>query len=100
MDEFLGFVNTFRATRNLRPITEAQIDSDLYNRMDLRVSKAFQIGAARRIELIGQVFNLFGTTNLGGIGFTRQTNASSNAFGQILGAQPRQQGELAVRVVW
>ncbi len=99
MGEFLGLVNAFRATRNLGPIAESQIDSDKYNRMDLRVSKAFQFGG-QRLELIGQVFNLFGTTNLGGIGFTRQTNAGSNAFGQILGAQPRQQGELAVRFVW
>ena len=34
------------------------------------------------------------------IGVTRQTNALSNAFGQILGAQPRQEGELAIRVTW
>jgi hypothetical protein len=99
-DQFLGLVNAFRATRNLAPIPESNIESDRYNRMDLRVSKAFRIGAERRIELIGQVFNVFGTTNLGGIGFTRQTNALSNAFGRILGAQPRQQGELAIRVVW
>jgi hypothetical protein len=99
MGEFLGLVNAHRATRNLRPIEASQIDSDKYNRMDLRVSKAFQFGG-QRLELIGQVFNVFGTTNLGGIGFTRQTNALSNAFGQILGAQPRQQGELAVRFVW
>jgi hypothetical protein len=99
MDEFLGLVNAFRATRNLAPIAESQIESDKYNRMDLRVSKSFSF-ADRRLELIGQVFNVFGTTNLGGIGFTRQTNALSNAFGQILGAQPRQQAELAVRLIW
>jgi hypothetical protein len=99
MGEFLGLVNAFRATRNLAPIPESQIDSDNYNRMDVRASKAFQLGGPR-LEVIGQVFNLFGTTNLGGIGFTRQTNALSNAFGQILGAQPRQQGELALRVTW
>ena len=37
MDEFLGLVNTFRATRNLAPIPESQIDSDNYQRFDLRV---------------------------------------------------------------
>ena len=99
MNEFLGLVNAFRATRNLGPISESQIQSDDYNRMDVRVSKGFPIGVTR-LELIGQIFNLFGTTNLGGIGFTRQTNAQSNAFGQILGAQPRQQGELAIRLTW
>ena len=46
MDEFLGLVNAFRATRSLAPIPESQIDSDKYNRMDVRVSKAFQLGAA------------------------------------------------------
>ena len=80
-------------------MSESQIQSDSYNRMDLRVSKAFQMGGTR-LELIGQVFNLFGTTNLGGIGITRQTNAQSAVFGQILGAQPRQQGELAIRFVF
>jgi hypothetical protein len=99
MSEFLGFVNSFRATRGLAPIPESQIDSDNYNRLDLRVSKAFQLGVPR-VEIIGQLFNVFGTTNLGGIGFTRQTNALSNAFGRILGAQPRQQGELAIRLTW
>ena len=58
-----------------------------------------QLGPSR-VELIGQVFNLFGNINLGGIGVTRQTNALSNAFGQILGAQTRQEGELAIRVTW
>jgi hypothetical protein len=99
MSEFLGFVNSFRATRGLAPIPESQIDSDNYNRLDLRVSKAFQLGVPR-VEVIGQLFNVFGTTNLGGIGFTRQTNALSDAFGRILGAQPRQQGELALRLTW
>ena len=99
VDEFLGLVNSFRATRNLAPIPESQIDSDKYSRVDLRVSKAFQLGAPR-VEVIGQIFNLFGTVNLGGIGVGRQTNALSNAFGQILGAQTRQQGEVALRVTW
>ena len=74
-------------------------DIDKYQRFDLRVSKAFQLGAPR-LEVIGQIFNLFGTVNLGGIGVGRQTNALSNAFGRILGAQTRQQGEVALRVTW
>lgn len=52
------------------------------------------------MEVVGQVFNLFGAINLGGIGVTRQTNALSNVFGTILGAQPRQEGELAIRLTW
>ena len=99
MGEFLGFVNTFRASRSLAAITEAQIESDKYQRFDLRVSKAMQLGVGR-VELIGQLFNAFGNINRGGIGVGRQTNALSNAFGQILGVQPRQEGELAIRLTW
>jgi len=99
MAEFLGLVNTFRAGRGLAAIPESQIESDKYQRFDVRVSKAVQLGRGR-VELIGQMFNLFGTINRGGIGVTRQTNALSNAFGQILGAQPLQEGELAIRLTW
>ncbi len=96
----LGLVNAWRAQNSLAPIADSQIDHNDYNRVDLRVSKSFGLGATRRVELIGQVFNLFGTNNLGGIGVTRTTNALSNAFGRILGAQPRQQAELAIRTSW
>jgi hypothetical protein len=99
MDEFLGFVNAFRASRNLAAISEDQIESDKYQRFDLRVSKAIQLGVGR-VEFIGQLFNAFGNINRGGIGVTRQTNALSNAFGRILGVQPRQEGELAIRLTW
>ncbi len=99
MGEFLGFVNAFRASRALGPIAEANIESDKYQRFDLRVSKAIQLGVGR-VELIGQLFNAFGNINRGGIGVGRQTNALSNAFGQILGVQPRQEGELAIRMTW
>ena len=96
-DEFVGLVNAWRAQNSLAPIPASQIDSDDFNRFDVRVSKAFSFGDARSFELIGQVFNLFGRTNLGGIGVGRQQNALSSAFGQILGAQPRQEAELAIR---
>jgi hypothetical protein len=52
------------------------------------------------VELIGQVFNLLGRTNLGGVGSSYQTNARSADFGRILTAQPRQQGEVAIRMTW
>jgi hypothetical protein len=100
MTEFMRLVNAYRATRSLGALSASQIESDDYQRMDVRVSKAFPVGDGRRVEVIGQIFNLLGATNLGGIGVGRQTNALSNAFGRILGAQPRQQGELAIRVTW
>ena len=93
-------VNAYRATLNLAPIPESQIDTNTLYRLDLRGSKAINIGAGRKIELIGQVFNVFGRTNLGGVGSTYQTNARAATFGQILTAQPKQQGEVAVRFVW
>jgi hypothetical protein len=68
--------------------------------VDVRISKAFSLSANRRVELIAQVFNLFGRTNLGGVGSTFQTNALSNTFGQYTTAQYRQQAELAARIVF
>jgi hypothetical protein len=96
----LGLVNAWRAQNNLGPISDDQIDSNDFNRVDVRLSKSISLGATRRLEFIGQVFNLFGRNNLGGIGITRTNNSLSNAFGRILGAQPRQQAELAIRTSW
>lgn len=99
---FLSAVNAYRATRGLAAIPESQIDSNRYNRMDIRISKAIPLGGNRKVELIGQVFNLLGTTNLlasGGAG-TWVTNAGSASFGRILQALPSRQAEVAVRVAW
>jgi outer membrane receptor for ferrienterochelin and colicin len=93
----IDLINVWRAENRLGPISEDQIDGDDYNRFDMRASKAIGLGGDRTIELIAQVFNLFGRTNLGGIGVGRQLNSLSNAFGQILGAQPRQEAEFAIR---
>jgi len=97
----LAAVNAYRASRTpaLAPISESQIDKSTFNRVDLRVTKGFGI-AGRKIELVGQVFNLFGTDNLGGIGTSQTTNALASTFGQIPNAQPRQQGEIAIRYLW
>ena len=93
----LALVNEWRATNRLAPISADQIDSDRYNRFDVRLSKSLQVGGGRRLELIGQVFNVLGTDNLAGVGSGWVTNALSDSFGRILEAQPRQQAELAVR---
>ena len=77
-----------------------QIDSSLFSRLDLRVSKAIALGESRKIELIGQVFNVLGRDNLGGLSTFYNTNVRSDAFGRIQAAQPRQQGEVAVRFVF
>ena len=49
------------------------------------------------VELIAQVFNLFGRDNLGDVEPGWQENALSDSFGHILTVQPRQQAELAMR---
>lgn len=96
----LAAVNAYRATLNLPAIPESQIDKNTFYRLDVRASKAFGIGGGRKVEVIGQVFNLLGRTNLGGVGSQFVTNARSPQFGQILSAQPRQQGEVAVRLTF
>jgi hypothetical protein len=99
-DAMLVAVNEYRATLRLAPISESQIDSTLFSRLDLRVSKAFVFGGARRIEVIAQVFNLLGRDNLGGPSTVYVTNVRSDSFGRVQSAQPRQQGEVALRFVF
>jgi hypothetical protein len=95
--EMLALVNAWRATTGRAPIPESQLMTDEFQRFDLRVSKQFGLGGDRRVELIGLVFNLFGTDSFG-VGATPwQLNATSNAFGTINTVHPRQQAELAVR---
>ncbi|HEY3162099.1 MAG TPA: carboxypeptidase regulatory-like domain-containing protein [Vicinamibacterales bacterium] len=94
----LALVNAWRAQNRLGPIGASQFDSNRYTSLDVRVSKAIPLGGRRRIELIAQLFNVFGTDNLlppGAGGYV--DNALSDSFGTILSAQPRQQGEIAIR---
>ena len=94
----LALVNAWRAQNRLAPISATQFDSNRYNSLDARVSKTIQLGDRRKLEFIAQVFNVFGTDNLlpPGAG-SYVDNALSDSFGKILSAQPRQQGEIAVR---
>jgi hypothetical protein len=84
----------------LGPISESQIDSTVFSRVDLRASKAIVLGGARRIEVIAQVFNALGRDNLGGPSTVYVTNVRSDSFGRVLSAPPRQQGEVALRFVF
>jgi hypothetical protein len=92
-------VNAWRASNGFAPITLTN-NSNAYNRVDARLSKTISLSGNRRLELIGQVFNLFGKNNLGGVGSSFQTNALSATFGQYTTAQYRQQAELAARIVF
>ena len=96
----LAAVNAYRATLNLAPIPESQIDNNRLSQFDLRVSKAINTGRGTRVELIGQVFNVLGRDNLGGLSSQYITNVRSDSFGRILTSLPRQQGEVAVRYVF
>jgi hypothetical protein len=96
----LTAVNAWRAQNGLGAIPAAQIDSNRYNALDLRITKSLPLGGIRKIDLIGQVFNVFGTTNLlasGGGAGAWVSNSLSDSFGRILTALNRQQAELAVR---
>ena len=94
----LALLNAWRAQNRLAPVAATQFDSNRYNSLDARVSKAIQLGDRRKLELIAQVFNVFGVDNLlpPGAG-SYVDNALSDSFGKILSAQPRQQGEIAIR---
>jgi TonB dependent receptor-like, beta-barrel len=94
----LEAVNTWRTANGLGPIPESQIDANEFHSLDMRVSKSFPLRGNQRLELIGQVFNVFGTDNLDAAGWS--TNALSDSFGRILQAFNRQQAEMAIRLVW
>jgi hypothetical protein len=98
----ISAVNAYRATLGLGPVTGSAIDSSLFNSFDLKLSRAFWVHESRRIEAIGQAFNLFGVTNLGAdANHTLNTGAANSPnFGKILAAGNLQQAELAVRFVF
>ena len=92
-----GALNAYRATLNLPAITASAIDSSRYNNLDIRVSRPILSREHLKVDAIGQVFNLFGTTNLTGGNTTRADTAN---FGKILGASNLQQAELALRIAF
>ena len=97
----LDAVNAWRTINGRAPIPESQLESSRINIVDVRAMKAIRFGATTRLDLIGQVFNLFNTTNLQAqYGGGRVTNALSDSFGRILTARPGRQAEFAVRLVW
>ncbi|HTA69466.1 MAG TPA: carboxypeptidase regulatory-like domain-containing protein [Bryobacteraceae bacterium] len=95
----LAAVNAYRATLGLAPVPASQIDSSRFNSFDLKLSRAFFVREQRRLEVIGQAFNLFGVTNLGADANHTGTTGAANSpnFGKILAAGNLQQAELAVR---
>ena len=101
-DNFLATVNAYRATLGRAPIPASNIDNNRYNSFNVRASKTLQLGGRRKVELIGQVFNVFGVDNLlvQASGNQQVSNALSDSFGRILAAQNRRQAEIAVRFMF
>ncbi|MGB8590906.1 MAG: TonB-dependent receptor [Candidatus Acidiferrales bacterium] len=99
----LTAVNAYRATLGLSPITASQINTNPYDSFDLHLSRSFSLGGERRLEVIAQVFNLFGHENLAGVSAGTSgydTNAASAGFGTLGSAGNLQQAELAGRFVF
>jgi len=97
--KMLELVNAWRAAyRNLAPIPASQIQSSSFNRLDFRVSRALTVSSGRSVDLVAQIFNVFGRDNLiGGTGGTFVNNALSDSFGRYTVAGPRQEAEVGIQ---
>lgn len=104
-DLSLDAVNAYRASRGLAPLA-GNWDSSRYNSFDVKVVRPiFTKGEHLRLDLGLQIFNLFGTQNLGVpsgqmTGGGNTTNTTSALFGTIAGAFNLQQAELSARFVF
>jgi len=87
-------VNAYRGTTGAAALPVSQIGTNEYYSLDVRASKSIAISAGRKVELIGQVFNLLNRTNLLA---AWQTNPLSSSFGVISSAANKRQAEVAVR---
>jgi hypothetical protein len=101
----LDTVNAYRATLGLAPLSASAFDSSRFNSFDILASRPIFVKDQRRLELAVQVFNLFGTQNLGvpngqQIAGGNTNNATSGSFGKIQGAFNLQQAELSARFVF
>jgi hypothetical protein len=93
-------VNAWRVSNARPPVAASQLESSRVNIVYARVSKSIRLRRTR-IEVVGQVFNLFDTVNLGAqYEGGRVANALSPSFGRILTARPGRQGEVAIKLIW
>jgi hypothetical protein len=94
----LAAVNAWRAAQTpALPAISPNFSTNEFYALDIRASKSIALSAARRVELIGQVFNLFNRTNIIG---AWTTNALSPAFGTSVSAAPMRQAEVALRFTY
>lgn len=68
VDESLQIINEVRAARNLAPITAEHLKLDPFIALDLRATKAFSLGAGRRIEAFLEGYNVLNRVNYAGGG--------------------------------
>jgi hypothetical protein len=87
-------LNLYRSQIGLsNNLSASSVASTKYSDFDIRVSKYFFQHETRRLEIIGQAFNLFGTEN-----YTTITNSPISAtFGAPTAANTVQIGELAAK---
>ncbi len=86
-------INAYRTSLGLATVSAATISSTRYLNLDVRVSKYFFQREQRKLELIGQTFNLFGFRN-----YTSFTSAgNSTSFGAATNQNNAQLAELAAR---
>ncbi|HWG38498.1 MAG TPA: hypothetical protein VN690_12350, partial [Terriglobales bacterium] len=89
-------VNAYRTSLGLGAVDPSMLANGRYNDVDLRAARTFGLGESKQVDVIAQVFNLFGTYNYSGV----STNLRSASWGQPTGAGPLQQAELAVHFIF
>jgi hypothetical protein len=106
-DLSLDTVNAYRATLGLAALPSSNIDSSRLNSFDIRLTRPFTLKGEKKLELGVQIFDLFGTENLGVpsgqmTGGGNTTIASSPNFGKILGVlnNTLQVAELSAKIVF
>jgi len=106
-DLSLDLVNAYRATLSLAALPSTNIDSSRLNSFDVRLTRPFTLKGEKKLELGVQVFDLFGTENLGVpsgqmTGGGNGTIASTASFGRILGVlnNALQVAELSAKIVF
>jgi hypothetical protein len=93
VDEQLAIINAFRASRGLTAVSPELLEPDPILNLDLRLTKAFELGATRRIELFLEGYNV---TNY--VAFTGRTgNMSSSSFLIRTGARDARQVQWGAR---
>jgi outer membrane receptor protein involved in Fe transport len=68
VQESLEIINTLRASRNLAPITEEHVKLEPFIALDLRLTKQFDLGTTRSVELFLEGYNILNRVNFAGGG--------------------------------